>query len=463
MKKILSLGLVVALMLGVGCEKKAQEEVVVPVIEETVVKTPTLEVESVKKLTEDDFKDFFTAYFSFTEEELIELNQNMLVVNEAYWNHLKDDYKPLIKERLGKFLSMGLNKRLETEYIKEDLVLPKMVAINNYIVDGSCKVQNIKMISTRELGENKVYEFEIITDNEVTLAADFLKSHTFNSEINYFQTATEGESQLIKSVLEDYDLDDYYNAQGYYYTKANQFGTKDHIKLLQKYWVQIAEEDGGIKIESVTAAEPYKVSAMVNNLPKVSLNVSRLPYYEKASVNDTKLLNDVFKVLSDMKNNTYVNSEIAFDSGKVAYAEFWKSMGLEDKLMIDEDYAYTFPKTINPYKDNIVKITPQLNEMKIVPSIYSTKEQPVYIVNLPIQALLSNNQIVYYNYKYFVGLESGKVEYIQYMAMEVIDELVFNDGFPEREEVTSEEQNATERQENASTETLVNTEVKQGS
>ena len=98
-------------------------------------------------------------------------------------------------------------------------------------------------------------------------------------------------------------------------------------------------------------------------------------------------------------------------------------MGFVNQFDIQEIYYKdAFPTSITPYKDEISTLIVNKERMKFMPSIYSTKQQPRYIVTIPVEAILNNNQKVYYNYKYFIGMENMKLEFIQFMSMNAIEE-----------------------------------------
>ena len=102
----------------------------------------------------------------------------------------------------------------------------------------------------------------------------------------------------------------------------------------------------------------------------------------------------------------------------------WADVGLGDIITIDKKhYKAAFSKAIIPNKDEVITLRRTNEEIVCSPSVYSTKNQPRFIVTIPVETLLNNNEIVYYNYKYFVGLEDGRVEFIQFLDMEkCIDE-----------------------------------------
>ncbi len=88
MKKWVHISLMILLILCTGCQGRSSK-----IINETIEPISTLvetrKQEPISKLNEEDFRKFFEAYFSFTEEELLILNQRRQVADEIYWNNLR--------------------------------------------------------------------------------------------------------------------------------------------------------------------------------------------------------------------------------------------------------------------------------------------------------------------------------------------------------------------------------------
>ena len=112
-------------------------------------------------LSGQNFKAFFKDYFSFSDEEILLVNQVRNHIDQNYWKHLKQNYTPLIKKKLGKYLSANLNQKLEKQFVHSEIYLPKWVQINDYAVSGQAQIENITIKSIKDLGESMAYEIVV--------------------------------------------------------------------------------------------------------------------------------------------------------------------------------------------------------------------------------------------------------------------------------------------------------------
>ena len=321
------------------------------------------------------FMEFFKAYFSFSEEELSSLNQRQAQVDEHYWSHLRQDYKPLIKAKLGDFLSEELLQKLETQYLWDEVTLPKWVLLNEYKVLGEAQVEALEIQSTREFGMDSIYEIALIT------------THTCYPVDRSNPTS---------------ELD----------TKE-----KDELKLKQLFWVTVSKESP-FKIKSIHPAQVSPPDVSDDKIFLDSNYITRMPYKEEVSQEDKELLNKFFEALMTRDRDFYKYYEKTYYTSASAFQRMWGDMELENEVTIEEaHYRENFPISIIPYKDEMSLIAIQKDNIQFKPSVYSTKQRSRYVVTVPVEALLNNNQKVYYNYKYFVGIESQKIEFIQFMSI----------------------------------------------
>ena len=106
------------LSLAVGCGNGNNA----PVQEPTPEPVEDIAVqEEVHKFVEKDFEDFFKAYFSYTDEELLVLNQQRSTTDEAYWQNLRTQYQKLISDKLGTYLADGLKNRVKVQYVQDEI------------------------------------------------------------------------------------------------------------------------------------------------------------------------------------------------------------------------------------------------------------------------------------------------------------------------------------------------------
>lgn len=414
MKKFACLGLSAVVILGmVGCSKK-QEEVAAPV--ETVVseETPVETASTIEEvtITEEDLLPFFKAFFSFTEEDLMILNKNEQIDNLDYFNNIKI-YRDKMKEKLGKYLSDTTLKNLESANAKLDFDLPKKVQINEYIADAIGELKDIKILSRRALGDDTVYEVEATTINGVTPVGVFNVQYKWDEKEGYYVFEDQGDAKL-SAFLEKSRAQSGNNTTYHSYIYADGKKAKDAIQIKSRYQVLISNKDGKVnKVKrAATIADDFKNRQDV----ETTSYIDRIPYYEKASDSEQKLLDQLFSVLMTTPRETYLYYDKIYGEDYKLVKSMWNDLGFVDKIDVQEvDYEDAFVNNINPYKDQIVKLNFDKSKMKAVPSIYSSKLQPAFVVTVPVEALLNDNTTKYYQYKYFVGMEEGKIESIKFL------------------------------------------------
>lgn len=413
MKQIIGVALIVLLIFSVGCS--SNKEIITEVVKTNEPMKEVEEQESIDKFAEDNFRSFFEGYFSFTENELLVLNQKRKMTDENYWNNLKDYYQPLIKSKIGVFLAEDIVSQLNNRYLIDEINLPKWVLLNNYIVSGTAKVDRIEIKSTRKLDENVIYEIAVTTINTCYPLDEFVEDYTWGSTEGYFINKIAGveypELDLYEVNLESL------NRQRYMYSDE-----VDEIKLEQLLWVTV-KEGSVLKIRSINNVETWGIDTYNKQQLLDSQYITRIAYKEEASKDEKEFLNKLFITLMEATRGDYDYYEIAYDTSATIFQKMWEDMGFINQFDIQEAYyKEAFPISITPYKDEMSALTVSNEGIELKPSIYSTKRQPRYIVTIPVEALLNNNQIVYYNYKYFIGMENKKVEFIQFMSINEIEE-----------------------------------------
>ena len=414
MKKILSIGLMTVLAMSVGCSKSENPSVAatpqeaVPITEVT-----STEQEEVIEITADDFKPFFETLYGYSEDVLMTLNENNDINYIGYTNNL-EVYKKEIKQGIGKFFTEDLLKKLDEQQDKLELDVPKKVLLNGYVADAVGKIENVEIKSIRDLGENKVYEVAITSTNNVEPEDDFNKTYIWSRERGYYIKREGGVGESAPSIN-----------QSFMY--ANQSNAVDKIKLVSHYWVEINDQEAGKGVPFTVAGlrqaggldVPLENKGWIGN----TQYVERIPYYEEVTEKQKQLILKVFSTMMKEPQETYYYYEKLMNASFDYYQTFWRDLHLSDSVaLMEENYKNTFATTINPYKDNIIQLALNDKTVQIVPSIYSSQLQPTFIVTLPVKALLKDNSVVYYYYKYFISTENNKVEAIQFMKMEKITE-----------------------------------------
>lgn len=193
MKRGKYLFLLVYVLVLVGCSK---EQILLDVDEEIKLETCMTtsysnEQEKIYQFEAEDFEPVLIQYFSFTDSELLKLNQMRSEVDEDYWNNLSQNYSLLIKKKLGSYLAPELIRKLEKQYLYDELNMPKWIKLNEYIISGHAVVEGIKIQSIQDLGDEMLYEIAVTTTNACYLESTFYEKYRWNETINYWEEKVE--------------------------------------------------------------------------------------------------------------------------------------------------------------------------------------------------------------------------------------------------------------------------------
>ncbi len=422
MKKLGSISFVVLMTLCVGCGNEAKAPVEQPTQE---VVTDIAKQEEVHKFVEKDFQNFFEDYFSFTDSELMILNQQRATTDEGYWNNLKNEYQKLIGDKLGSYLSDSLKNRLKIQYLHDQINLPKFVLINNYIVSGKGEVDKIEIKSTRNLGDSTVYEVAVITANKCYPVVEFANQYTWGKTEGYFvKKQGEGTTPLN---IEGVDLAQFVG-ENYMYS-SNQ--STDEVKIQQNFWVTVVDQKD-LKVESIKTASDWGVATADKNQVLDGQYINRVAYQAEASKAEVALMNRLFVTLFQQPKSVYEYLNTAYHTNAETFKKVFEELGFQNKFnVLDESYKEAYPMEMNPYKDEIAVLTVDESGIKVTPSIYSTMYQPRFVITVPVEALHNNNQVVYYSYKYYVGMENDSIEFLQFMSAKESDKYEYTYGTKE--------------------------------
>lgn len=440
MRKLAYVGLVLMLTFSVtACgEATTSEETVVENVTEDTKQNEQLVAEAEPEglmLTSKDFEPFFKTVFSLSEEQLDLLNRKIKVEGAGYFENL-GDYQKIMTDVFKPYFSKEVLDKLQTQNIKLSIDLPKKSQINDYVVEGSGTLQKVEVQSSRQLGEEILYEVAVTTTNKVIPYNDFAETYVWNQAIGYYEKGTADVTQGLLPLSKHNEAPSY--------TLANGEHEADQIKLISSYWVSVIPDEGehGFKVSGLQQGG----SLMVDDEDRQKLDntsyMERIPYYETVSKEENAVIKQLFKTLMNQPQETYKYYEKIYNHNFDLTQTFFKDLNLEEVLTLDaKSIESAFAPEINPYKNDIVKLSYDESKLQIKPSLYSSKLQPAFVVTLPLQGLKENNETAYYYYKYYVGMEAGKVEVLQLMK---ISEVTAEDylGNEETSEETSEEQPA---------------------
>ncbi|MDF2613649.1 MAG: hypothetical protein K0S71_1435 [Clostridia bacterium] len=444
MKKIISAFFMLVFIFSAGCSKKETIDLA-PVPDTAQIKE--VKEEKGDEVTTEQFTAFFKDYFALTEEDILVLNQNFSKVNEAYWS-AHEGYKKRLDKLVKTYFAEEIQQKLNSEYLDGVLHLPKKLAISEYVTYDPQIVEVVDIISVRSLGENKVYEVGVTTQNKVQTIKEANEQYTWDEEKGYY-TKEAGNNPFIEE-----------NKQTTYLSLQDEADkTADEIKLIQRFWVEV-QPNKSLKILSVREASPISVNADVRKKAQNVRHVIRVPYYKEVSAKEQEIIKKVFQIIMSKNRSFYSYYEKAFMSSFETFEEIWKdTMRLDKEVFLTADYYQdAFAPYINPYKDSIYQVNANIKKMLITPSTYSTQKQPRFIVTIPVKAILNNNEAAYYHYRYYIGMEQNKIECIQFMNMDAITEETYLEKTEEDKEAgkdneqEKEEQKAAELKETAGAE-----------
>lgn len=442
MKKIAYLEMLMLLVLCVGCGKETAS--VEKVDEVVAVTTPKLETQetasAIEGLTEEDFQPFFKALFGYSEDTFDKLNRNDEITFSGYMEDL-NFYKEQINNGIGAYFSKSLKSQLMSESTPLDLDLPKKVKINDYVVEAAGKVEEVRIESSRESGENMIYEIAVTSTNKVMPIENFLNAYGWSTHLGYY--AKKGEvDDVVGVTLEGEEPSPIY---------ASLENGQDQIKVVSQYWIEVSEPEKSSKlhyqVEGLKQAGNFDVDEDKKQGILNSQYIERVPYYKEVADGEKKVIVDVVAQLFNASKERYSYYEKTFETSYEQFQQGLAEMKIADKLNLDNaTYKQAFPITINPYKDNITALEVDTQKIQILPSLYSTQYQPAFVVSIPVVAQKKDQEDAYFVYKYFIRMENQKIEAIQFMKMESLTKASY-EGFSaacETESVHKEDAKAEE-------------------
>lgn len=372
------------------------------------------------EITGKDLEPFFKDLFSYTEDELMSINQNPTIEYEGYFNVL-DQYKKLVKSKLEKYLSKGLNEQLAATQVKLDFDLPSKVFTNEYVVDAGGKVEGVEIVSLRESGDRRIYKVNVVKSHFVTPIEQFSKEYVWDEQVGYYVKGIGNEEGIYSLPKDDY-------IPTYMYTSSKAL--RDSLKMVSQYWVEISlQEDATFKVEGLKQSSSYELHGSGKNTIQNNQYVQRIPFYKEASTTERQTLLKVMTNIMTRPIESFNYFETVYKDSFALFSKMWDDFGIGEYIVSDdESYKVAFPKSINPYKDNIKDISINDKYIQTVPSIYSTELQPAFIVTIPSKVILKNDKEDYINYKYYVSMENEKVESIQFIKMDKITQEEYETG-----------------------------------
>lgn len=310
---------------------------------------------------EKELYNFFENYFSIDESILSRLHEVSIEdFYRLYMDIIKGKFDSDTLE-VDESLGNGINYPIELPYKK---------LLNGYKVYGSGQLEEVRVQDIYHLAGEDLYDLEVISTHKM---------------------------EELGSLDQERKL------------------TNDKIRLKQYFEVYV-DKGENLKIKKLRYKTFLKSDFQTENYVLKTQSVTALPYYEEITEVDRRCIEQVFKKLMTLPPMMYIYYDEVYTISSEKFADFWRNIELLNLVSIEESYRDAYPISINPYKEDIIQIE-SLGEISIEPSCYGTQLKPCFIVTIPTKALLANHQIVYYNYKYFIGIKKNKIEFINFMSI----------------------------------------------
>ena len=399
------------------------------------------EEDSTYKPTDDDFKKFFTKYFSISEDDILVINQRPTKITPEYWEAYTQ-YEQKVVNLLGSYLTDDAKKIIKEQHLHYGFDLPKKIQLQGYVTFDPTVIEKAEILSYRQLGDNMVYEVSLTTKNKVVDVFEANKLYRWDYNKGYYVKAADSASSNTFSIPNYLSKN---TSSSYLLLQETPDDHEDEFRLLQKYWVEVAP-GSSLKIDSVKEASILEVDEQSTHVANNTKYITRIPYTDGVPPKDDLLVKTVFLKLFSQTNDFYYYYDKAINQDLDTFKAVWdQSLGLSTKVIIPQVTYKQAYSNINPYKDNIIQIEVKEENIVVEPSLYGTKKQPRYLVHIPVKALLSNNEVQYYEYTYLTGLELGQIEFITYQDVNVKNETWYNssDAPVEGDQESSEETTAT--------------------
>lgn len=385
------------------------------------VETHPVEEEPAYKPTDDEFKTFFTKYFSLSEDDILAVNQRPEKITQEYWDAY-EVHKQKVLSLIGSYLTDEAKQIIEQQHLHYGFDLPKKLQIHSYVTFDPTVIEKAEILSYRPLGENMIYEVALTTKNKVIDVFEANRRYRWDYNKGYYVHSADNATSNTFNIPIDLQR---YSSSSYLLLQETPDDHEDEIRLLQKYWVEVVP-DKSLKINSIKEASVLEVDERSTHVANNTKYITRLPYTDGVAPNDDLLVKTVLVRLFSQSQDFYFYFEKAYSQDLDTFKAAWDSIGLTNKVILPRDSYMQAYANINPYKDNIIKIEVKEDNITLEPSLYGTKKQPRYIVRIPVKATLSNNEVQYYEYQYLVGIELGSVEFITYQDMVTKDETWYN-------------------------------------
>lgn len=302
---------------------------------------------------------------SFSAQVIVDENlEQEIRLEELVKKYMMSGYET---KSIAEDLSPGAKETIRFGEVGVKFAHNDQLLLEEYQCDGVVGVEQVKVVGKRVGEQTIAYELKAHTEREVTPLQEIKKQFPG------------------------------------FYPRNMKVNEKDRVKLEETYWVTV--ESTTWKIESIEEGE-----------------VIRKAYGEGILEDQTRVtieegLKDLFKH-KEVFFETY--EKMLGKDEKLAKAHLRDGISQSERFCLDQKpLARHYPAKLNPYKlgEDLVM---DWEQMVITPSVYSSQKQSRFQVVIPVTLLRNHYNKVYYKYHYFIGIEEGKIEWIQPTSIETI-------------------------------------------
>ncbi|MGL6174372.1 MAG: hypothetical protein ACRC1P_07160 [Cellulosilyticaceae bacterium] len=417
--KWISIILIVSLSL-VGCSVDTQEAnslKVEQILSQEVTEINQDPQRQSTSINVEELSDFFRIYFELSQEQRLLLNQDPLNLEGAEQEHYKEQVSAFQKV-VGVYLEEKSSERLAEGDLGSSFHVPKILEMNKYVTIGESEVEAVNIQSMRPLGENIIYEVDVVTREKVISSIEANKLYTWDEGKRYYRMREAHET--ITNSFEDTAYLGEELSQSYLFLQETPDELVDTIRLVHSYWVEVAPGEN-LKIVTLEEATPFAIG--VNDRQKASSHkyVDRIPYEKEVSQSSRERIKKVLTTLMCQPKDFFEKYKKIIYTSAEQVEETFEGIGLEEEIIVPQvGYRNAYSANLDPYKDSIKKIKLADKGMKITPSIFSTQKQPRYQVEVLFEGLCQDNQLKYYKTEYLIGFEQEKIEFIHFISAKQI-------------------------------------------
>lgn len=357
--------------------------------QEIVVATVSEKRDKRWRVTNEDMRALFTKYLTIDEESILILNQKPREIYQQYWEAY-GAYKLKTNEILGEYLSVEAKEKLGKQYIHDDFHYPRLLEINDYLVIGFSKVEDVSIISKYIKNNNDIYEVMVTAIAQVVNRDYANEKYQWNDNKGYYETSIDGSLDVIKK--------------------------EDKIRVTLKYLVEtVPGEDFEIK----TIKENTGIYLGTDEQTNIQNNsfVTRIPYADQVIEKDKEKIHRFLDSFMKQDYNFYNYYRKAYHTNYEMFEiALIADLRLRNIVKLKEDYQLQFSPMIIPVKDDIAFLEFDAYENIIIETyLFSSENNPAYEVSVEAEATLVDGSSKTYEYTYLFTFENDMILSVRFI------------------------------------------------